>query len=112
MNTLGQIISLSLYLNKLAMRHQFDFGTSDQHFQFLNKIDEYCHQALANLADNLIIQSNLYDTSDRKIRKQCIKYCYNLWNSYWKHVDKEVCDVIADYHTFYKNIKIMTWWCK
>ena len=58
------------------MRHQFDFGASDQHFQLLNTIDEYGNQVLANLADNLIIQSNLYDTSDGKIRKQCTKYCF------------------------------------
>ena len=36
----------------------------DQRFQFLNTIDEYGNQVLAKLADNLIIQSNLYDTVD------------------------------------------------
>ena len=46
------------------MRHQYDLGASDQKFQFLNAIDEYRNQALANLPDILIIQSDLYDTSD------------------------------------------------
>ena len=64
MNNLGEIISLSHYANKFAMRHQFDIGALDQRFQFLNTIDEYGNQVLAKLADNLIIQSNLYDTAD------------------------------------------------
>ena len=49
---LGQILSLSHYPNKLAMRHQFDFDAPDQKFQLLNTIDDI----LSNLADKLIIQ--------------------------------------------------------
>ena len=41
------------------MRHQFDIGALDQKFQF-----DIGNQVLANFSDNLIIQSNLYDTAD------------------------------------------------
>ena len=46
------------------MRDQFDIGAFDQKFQFLIQLMNMVIKYLAKLADNLIIQSNLYDTAD------------------------------------------------
>ena len=73
----------------------------------MNTTDEYGNHVLANLAYNLIIRSNLYDTSDVKIPNNVPSIVINHETSDWKHGDKEVCGVIADYHAFYVNIDLM-----